>query len=162
MATTLELVDLPPHGSEGQDHEIIDCIDEPQLRERTAAHPLHNAHRDAVRALKMSPDRRLLASASNDHTVRVWDAETLECLHTLTGHTDSVRVLAFAAHNSGNNTSSSATILLSAGRDHTVKVHRVPRVPCRVRVGLRGLLTAVALTDLGRRQGPVAALAAYV
>ncbi|ELR19786.1 WD repeatcontaining protein [Acanthamoeba castellanii str. Neff] len=115
MATTLELVDLP--GSEGQD---TDCIDEPQLRERTAAQPLHKAHRDAVRALKMSPDRRLLASASNDHTVRVWDAETLECLHTLTGHTDSVRVLAFAAHNS--DTTSSATILLSAGRDHTVKI----------------------------------------
>lgn len=130
MATTLELVDLPPPGSEGQDHEMIACINEPQLRERTAAHPLHNAHRDAVRALKMSPDRRLLASASNDHTVCVWDAETLECLHTLTGHTDSVRVLAFAAHNSDNNaTTSSATILLSAGRDHTVKVHRV-----RVRV----------------------------
>lgn len=60
-------------------------------------------HRGAVRALACFPRRRATASeraigpfvfsGSDDTTVRVWNAESLECVHELTGHTDNVRVL---------------------------------------------------------------------
>ena len=41
---------------------------------------------DSVRAVAFSPDGRHLASGSNDCSVKLWSAETGECLNTLDGH----------------------------------------------------------------------------
>jgi len=46
-----------------------------------------NAFRD-VNVVTWSPDGKSLASASDDNTVRVWDASTGQCQWTLTGHSD--------------------------------------------------------------------------
>ena len=42
-----------------------------------------NAFR-GVNAVHWSPDDKSLASASNDSTVRIWDASTRQCVSTLT------------------------------------------------------------------------------
>lgn len=34
-----------------------------------------------------------IVSGSSDQTIKIWDVETGECLHTLAGHTDLVRTL---------------------------------------------------------------------
>jgi WD40 repeat protein len=39
-----------------------------------------------------SHDSTLLASASDDETVKIWDATSGECLQTLEGHSDTVRL----------------------------------------------------------------------
>src|SRR5271170_443018 len=53
-------------------------------------------HSDWVLAVAFSPDGKLLASASDDHTVRLWDPATGASLQTLEGHSDSVLALAFS------------------------------------------------------------------
>jgi WD40 repeat protein len=43
-----------------------------------------------------SPDGRTLATASLDHTARLWDTATGTALHTLSGHTNVVDSVAFS------------------------------------------------------------------
>ena len=70
-------------------------------------------HTDRVQEIAFSHDSTLLASASDDNTVRIWGTETGECLQTLKGHTNWVRNVAFS-HDS--------TLLASTSRDKTVRI----------------------------------------
>jgi WD40 repeat protein len=47
-------------------------------------------HSDWVSAVTFSHDGQLLASASYDRTVRLWNPSTGEQVQTLEGHSDSV------------------------------------------------------------------------
>jgi WD40 repeat protein len=38
-------------------------------------------------------DGQYIVSGSSDQSIKVWDANTGECIHTLLGHTDLVRTL---------------------------------------------------------------------
>ncbi|OBT40523.1 hypothetical protein VE00_09007 [Pseudogymnoascus sp. WSF 3629] len=69
-----------------------------------------DAHNNFV---AFSHDSRLLASASDDNTVKVWDAATGTLQQTLEGHSGSVSSVAFS-HDS--------KLLASASDDNTVKV----------------------------------------
>jgi WD40 repeat protein len=44
---------------------------------------VREAHKGTVQALKMSPDRSLLASCGDDGAIRLWDLESGEQLQTL-------------------------------------------------------------------------------
>src|SRR5262249_37620789 len=53
-------------------------------------------HRHLVTCIAVSPDGRLIASGSRDHTVRLWDADTGKLVRTLEGHASWVEQVAFA------------------------------------------------------------------
>ncbi|WP_069806075.1 serine/threonine-protein kinase [Thermogemmatispora onikobensis] len=53
-------------------------------------------HRGPVTALAWSPDHTVLASASSDQTVRLWDANTGASLRVYTGHQSEVRALSWS------------------------------------------------------------------
>ena len=57
-------------------------------------HP--EGHSSIVTAVAFSPDGQLVASASWDKTVRLWEAATGTCRSTLEGHSDDVRAVAFS------------------------------------------------------------------
>jgi WD40 repeat protein len=70
-------------------------------------------HGGPVTAVAFSPNGKILASSSWDHTVRLWDRDTGKELHRLRGHTDAVFCLAFAPD---------GRTLASAGKDHTIRL----------------------------------------
>ena len=55
-----------------------------------------SGHRDWVRDARFSPDGSRVATASDDHTARIWDARSGALLHELRGHRGEVRAIAFS------------------------------------------------------------------
>ncbi|OJJ00338.1 hypothetical protein ASPVEDRAFT_149299 [Aspergillus versicolor CBS 583.65] len=66
-----------------------------------------------LRLVAFSPDGQLLASGTDDHTVKVWDPRTGELLQTLKGHLGWVSSVSFSLD---------SQLLASASFDQTVKV----------------------------------------
>jgi WD40 repeat protein len=75
--------------------------------------PLLLGHKGNVYHVAFSPDGRLLASAGQDHTIRLWDPTTLKRLSILPRHTDEVNCVAF---------SPDGKMLASASEDKTVRL----------------------------------------
>ncbi|MEH1884517.1 nSTAND1 domain-containing NTPase, partial [Nostoc sp.] len=53
-------------------------------------------HANEVSAVSFSPDGKMLASGSDDNTVKLWDTSTDKVIKTLTGHTNSVCSVSFS------------------------------------------------------------------
>ncbi|MHB1426256.1 MAG: WD40 repeat domain-containing protein [Gemmataceae bacterium] len=70
-------------------------------------------HRAAVYAIAFRPDGERMATASFDHTIKVWDVESGRAVRTFTGHQDKVLALAYSADGQR---------LASAGLDGTIRL----------------------------------------
>ena len=70
-------------------------------------------HTDLINVIKYSPSGEIVATGSLDNTIKLWDSETGELLHTLNGHVGSIQSLLF---------NQDGTRLLSTSNDKTAKL----------------------------------------
>jgi WD40 repeat protein/serine/threonine protein kinase len=100
-------------------------------------------HEASVDALAFAPDGQTLASASRDHVVRLWNAETGEpkCRQALRGHNQLILSLVFSAN---------GKTLASASADKTVRLWDASSGQLRMALkGHKDRVTAVAFTPDG-------------
>ncbi len=86
---------------------------------RRATLPFHQAR---IWSVAVDLQHARIASASDDHTIRLWNTETGQCLTTLTGHNNWVRTVAFSSH---------GRFLVSGGDDCTIRVWNTASGFCR-------------------------------
>ena len=70
-------------------------------------------HQDVVTSVSFSPDGKMIASASRDKTIKLWDVATGKDLRTLIGHQGSVNSVSFSPN---------GKTVASGSDDNTIKL----------------------------------------
>ncbi len=98
-----------------------------------------NGHQDVVNSVSYSPDGQLIASASSDTSVKIWQRDG-KLLHTLEGHQDSLTSIAFSPL--GN-------VIASAGEDSAVNLWSIEGELKDTLNGHRGSIHQVVFSPQG-------------
>lgn len=101
--------------------DVKNVKSERAANEVSPTHQTMAGHTDAIFSLAFRRDGQWLASASADHTIRLWDVAHGELIQTLYGHTATVYGVAF---------SPDGHFLASTSRDHTVRLWQVATGEC--------------------------------
>jgi U3 small nucleolar RNA-associated protein 13 len=72
-----------------------------------------HAHEKDINAVKFAPNEKLLATSSQDRSIKIWDASSLSCVMQLAGHKRGVWDIAF---------NPVEKLIASASGDNTIKV----------------------------------------
>ncbi|EPS45511.1 hypothetical protein H072_513 [Dactylellina haptotyla CBS 200.50] len=116
----------------------------PHVQDRwSASLQILEGHADFVNSVAFSPNGKILASASDDSTIRLWDTNTGMSLQTLQGHTSWVQAVAYSAD---------GKVLISGSRDTTVRMWDVANAVgslLQILYGHTGYVTAVAISADG-------------
>ncbi len=98
------------------------------------------SHGNGILKVSFSPDGQLLATASYDNTVKLWNSNGKE-LKTLTGHNDAVNSVSF---------SPDAKVLATASADRTVKLWERDGTILMTLKGHQGAITDVSFSPDGK------------
>ncbi|HEY9768843.1 MAG TPA: caspase family protein [Coleofasciculaceae cyanobacterium] len=100
-------------------------------------------HQDTISQIKYSPDGKLIASASWDKTIKLWDAENGKLIDSLIGHQDGVNSIAF---------SPDSQTLISGSEDRTIKIWNITNQPklSQTLTGHTDSIKAVTISPDGR------------
>jgi len=82
--------------------------------------PNATEHSGMISSLAFDPRGKLLASGSWDHSIRLWDVATLQCVERLHGNPSEVWAVAFTADAQG---------IISGAKDGTVRLWRTNAAP---------------------------------
>jgi WD40 repeat protein len=87
-----------------------------------------------------SPNGQILASASRDNTVKLWDLTKGMLRGTLTGHSSSVEAVAFSLD---------GQLLASASSDHTIRLWDIGTKKMTEKINVKELITELSFSDNG-------------
>jgi WD40 repeat protein len=125
---------------------VIACRDQPlrfyDLAARTFSQSPGPRHRGQIDELAFSPDGETLASASRDHTGRLWSVRAGAELAVLRGHLNAVHGVAFAPD---------GRLVATAGRDTTVRLWDLEGNPQVLLRGHTDCVWSVAFAPAGTR-----------
>ena len=99
-------------------------------------------HMDNIKAVTFSPDSQLIATASLDGTVCLWDAHTFALIYTYHGHTGAVWSVAFSRN---------GKYLASGGASHAIWIWDVYSGKAICSLEIKGMAHAVGFSADGKR-----------
>jgi WD40 repeat protein len=150
-----QIVDVLLHGSVVYSHATTMAVVGTRIMAGYGTHVFGHGHSfdvpGGVDRIALSPDRRQLATADADGTVRLFDVQTGKLRRVLHGHHGPVTDVTF---------SSDGRLLASSGRDTHAIVWNLASGGKRVLSGTFGTVAAVALSPDGRwavTAGPISA-----